>query len=63
MKELNVKQMEQISGGNVESVLCGVAFAQLGAWNALAFGLAGASLGISIAVTLGIDLVGAVVCG
>ena len=63
MKELNVVQMERINGGDVESILCGVVFAQLSFWNALAFGLAGVSLGASLAVGFGIDLIGAVVCG
>ena len=63
MKELNVNQMKEINGGTVEGVLCGVAFTQLSAWNALAFGLAGVYLGTSIDIGLGIDLIGAVVCG
>ncbi len=49
-------------GGKLESILCGVAFAQLSAWNALAFGLACVSLGWSIAIGFGIDLLSAIIC-
>lgn len=62
MKELSVEQMEGLNGGDVESVLCNVAFLQLGGWNALAFGLAGLT-GAGIIAGLIIGGAAIAVCG
>ena len=42
--------MERINGGDTESLLCSLAFDQLGFWNAVAFGLAfpGAVVGVAV---------------
>ena len=56
MRELNQFQMEEITGGkDVNYWLCNAAFIQLGAWNALAFGLAGMTgAGIIAGVIIGV---------
>jgi hypothetical protein len=62
MKELSLEKMANVHGGDTAGVLCDVAFAQLAFWNGLAFGLAGATLGVSLAVGAAISVVGIVAC-
>ncbi len=63
MKELNAEQMQEILGGITETEywLCQIAFIQLGAWNSLAFGLAGMT-GAGIIAGIIIGLTSAAVC-
>jgi len=61
MKKLTQDEIMNLNGGDVQSIACALAFEQLGAWNAVAFGLAG-MFWPSILIPLTIGVVGAVVC-
>ncbi len=63
MKDLSVEEMEAITGGikPVEYWICNAAFIQFGAWNALAFGIAGMT-GAGIVAGVIIGVTAAAVC-
>jgi|WetSurMetagenome_2_1015567.scaffolds.fasta_scaffold2575285_1 hypothetical protein len=63
MKNLDINQMEAINGGitRTEYWICNAAFIQFGAWNALAFGIAGLT-GAGIVAGIVVSVTAAAVC-
>ncbi|MBD3377590.1 hypothetical protein GF406_21355 [candidate division KSB1 bacterium] len=62
MKILNQHELNSLNAGrNLEYWICNAAFIQLGAWNALAFGIAGLT-GAGIAAGIIIGVTAAAVC-
>jgi hypothetical protein len=63
MRTLETDEMEAINGGitKTEYWICNLAFIQFGAWNALAFGLAGLT-GAGIVAGIVVGVAAAAVC-
>jgi hypothetical protein len=63
MKALEIDEMEVITGGitQTEYWICNLAFIQFGAWNALAFGIAGLT-GAGIVAGIVVGVAAAAVC-